>query len=146
ASRRTYSAQYKLRILAEYERRDRAGKRCDPPTRGCTRRSSLNGASSVTRAPCSPCTLAREATSVGRHVGGPKLPADCVLRPGLRPLVVDYASLRRGRPALFPGLPFLGHRAAPGQSDCDFHRHRSGGAKRARGAYDPLSRRVALVG
>jgi transposase-like protein len=26
ASRRTYSAQYKLRILAEYERRDRDGK------------------------------------------------------------------------------------------------------------------------
>ena len=34
ATRRVFSAQYKLKILAEYERRDRDGRKRAPPTRG----------------------------------------------------------------------------------------------------------------
>jgi hypothetical protein len=49
ATRRVFSAQYKLKILAEYERRDRDGKALSCDAKGCTRRLSPNGASSVMR-------------------------------------------------------------------------------------------------
>jgi len=52
ATRRVFSAQYKLKILAEYERRDVTAKGPSCAARGCTHRRSLNGASSAMMAHC----------------------------------------------------------------------------------------------